>query len=101
MLCVEKLLYTKKIKANPVIAQIAAISCGMMHKEAIVDLDYNEDSKIDVDANFVLNNKDEIIEIQASSEGDSFAKNDFLAMYDLAYMACKEIFALQKQVLSN
>ena len=98
-LCIKKLLKQKIIKKNPLTAQIAAISCGIRNHQAMVDLDYMEDSNIDVDANFIMNNRNEIIEIQASSEESNFNKEEFLTIYDLAYNACQEIFTLQNAVL--
>ena len=99
-LCIKTLLKQKKIKTNPLTAQIAAISCGITNHQAIVDLDYIEDSNIDVDANFIMNNHNKIIEIQASSEKNAFSKSEFLAMYDLADNACQEIFSLQNTAIS-
>jgi ribonuclease PH len=100
-LCIRTLLKQKKLKTNPLTAQIAAISCGISNHQAMVDLDYIEDSNIDVDANFIMNNNNEVIEIQASSEKNSFNKDEFLAMYELADNSCQEIFALQNQAISN
>lgn len=100
-LCIKKLLNTKKISQNPLKSNIAAISCGIWQDNAIVDLDYIEDSNIDVDANFVFNQKEEIIEIQGSAEGNTFSKQHLLEMYELASDACNHIFKLQENFIQS
>lgn len=100
-LCINKLLQQGLIKKNPLTKNVAAISCGIMANQAIIDLDYLEDSNIDVDANFILANNDTIIEIQASAEGNSFNKAEFEEMYKLALIGCKKIFALQNEAINN
>ena len=100
-ICVNKLLKENILKSNPIIANIAAISCGISQGEILVDLDYIEDSNIDIDANFVFNSNDEIVEIQASSERNTFAKDMLNQMYDLSYDACSEIFTLQNDAVEK
>ena len=53
-LAVKKLLKNNSLKENPIKDYISAISCGIVNKEVFVDLDYNEDSKAEVDANFLF-----------------------------------------------
>ena len=62
--CVKILQDKKLINTNPIKNHVAAISCGVVSGETLVDLDYKEDSGADVDANFVINEKNEIIELQ-------------------------------------
>ncbi len=99
-LALKKLAQENILKQDPLVKKIAAISCGMWQDEAIVDLDYLEDSNIDVDANFVLTDANEIVEIQASAEGGVFSKNDFAKMHNLAEQACQQIFKLQDAALA-
>jgi ribonuclease PH len=56
-LAIRNLIDRKMLRTNPLVSQIAAISCGIYNGEAVVDLDYEEDSAAEVDANFVFNNK--------------------------------------------
>ena len=100
-LCINKLMLTKKISNNPIKHQVAAISCGIKDGISLVDLDYIEDSNIDVDSNFIFNSQERIIEIQGSAEHKSFSKEEMLQMYDFSLNSCKEIFKLQKEVINK
>jgi ribonuclease PH len=100
-IAVNKLLQSGVIKKDPITCNIAAISAGLMHDQAIIDLDYLEDSNIDVDANFVISSNQEIIEVQASAEGKNFSKTQFDKLYNLASNACMEIFKLQDVALKK
>ena len=75
---IKYLMSEGKITQNPIQHQVAAISCGIINKEILIDLDYNEDSNATVDGNFVLTDNKEHIEIQSSSEQNPISKNDFL-----------------------
>ncbi len=98
-LAVRKLLDRRLIKHNPLINQIAAVSCGIRNGTAILDLDYEEDSTAQVDANFVFNNKDNMIEIQGTGENSDFSKNQLIEMISLAGKGCAELFKLQNKIL--
>ena len=63
-LAVKKLLKNNSLKENPIKDYISAISCGIVNKEVFVDLDYNEDSKAEVDANFIFSKNSGIAEVQ-------------------------------------
>ena len=94
------LLKTGKIKENPIIEQIAAVSCGILGEEPILDLDYNEDSNISTDANFVMNGSGAIVEVQASAEKNLFTRNEFDRLFDLAYLGIKDLLLAQNSALS-
>ena len=79
--------------------QIAAISCGVCEGQTIVDLDYIEDSKADVDANFIFGSNGNIIEIQATGEKRDFTQQQLIEMLDLAQKAASQLFQIQNQVL--
>ena len=82
-LAIEKLLQNNKINEDPINCNVAAISCGSYEKTSIIDLDYIEDSNAEIDANFVMNEKLEFLEIQSSAEGKLFSKkqlNEFLIL---------------------
>ena len=96
-----KFLMSKgKITQNPIQHQVAAISCGIINKEILIDLDYNEDSNATVDGNFVLTDNKELIEIQSSSEQNPISKNDFLKMYEIVENKIEIIFKKQRDILS-
>ncbi len=95
----QKLLAQKLIKEFPIIDQVAAISCGMLGGESLLDLNYFEDSNAEVDANFILTGTGNIVEVQACAEKKAFSNDAFQRMLTLAEKGIAELVALQKQVL--
>jgi ribonuclease PH len=72
------------ITADPILDQVAAISCGVFSGTPVLDLDYEEDSNAEADANFVLTGKGDIVEIQATGEKRGFSEGEFEALFSLA-----------------
>ena len=95
-LALRKLLNSKEILANPIKDSVAAISCGVVDGQVMIDLDYSEDSKADVDANFVLTEKSGFSEIQATGEESTFSEKTLLNMMGMVNSASKTIFNIQK-----
>lgn len=87
------------IKTIPLIDQLAAVSCGIYKDTAVLDLDYDEDSAAEADANFVLTAKGGIVEIQGTAEADPFTKPQFMELLELAEKGCGELFAHQRTIL--
>jgi ribonuclease PH len=77
---------------------VAAISCGIVKGTALLDLDYDEDSTAETDANFVLTGSGAFIEVQATAEGAPFSDDEFAQMLKLARKGIGELVALQKSV---
>ena len=75
---------------------IAAISCGMVNGQAVLDLDYQEDSAAEVDCNFIITGENALVEVQGSAEGKVFTKAEFDEMHALAEKGCQELVNLQK-----
>lgn len=98
-LAIRNLIDRKILRKNPLTAQIAAISCGIYNGEIIVDLDYDEDSTAEVDANFVFNQKGNLIEIQGTGEDGDFTTNQLMQMLSLAQNAANELFVAQNKIL--
>ena len=94
------LLKNDAIKEDPIIDQIAAVSCGILGTEPILDLDYNEDSNISTDANFVMNSTGGIVEIQASAEKKVFSRNEFNSLFNLAELGIKDLMRAQISALN-
>jgi len=88
------------IKKSPIIDSVAAISCGLVGGAPVLDLDYDEDSTAQADANFVMTGKGGIVEIQGTAEGDPFSEDQFHALLALAKEGCTSITQLQKQKIS-
>lgn len=84
----------------PLTDSIAAISCGIYEGTPVLDLDYNEDSTADTDANFVMTGKGGIVEIQGTAEKDPFTQDQFLTLLDLARKGCDELKLIQDKVLA-
>ena len=96
-LAVKKLIKNKLLFRNPIRYGLSAISCGMLGKDVLLDLDYKEDSNADADANFVFTNNGSIVEIQCTGEQNFIEHEQFIKMYTVAKEAAKEIYKLQMQ----
>ncbi len=90
-----------ELKTNPLIRMIASISVGIYQGEAVLDLDYPEDSAADTDMNIVMADDGGMIEIQGTAEGEPFSEAEFASMLALAKKGIKEINDLQKQCLAS
>ncbi|MEN7537173.1 ribonuclease PH [Aurantiacibacter flavus] len=94
-MAVDKLMEAGEIKDDPISAKIAAVSCGIYQGTPVLDLDYDEDSSADADANFVLIDGGRIAEVQATAEGATYDEEALLRLLRLAQMGCGEIFKAQ------
>jgi len=84
------------IKTNPLRDHVAAVSCGLYGGEAVLDLDYAEDSEADADANFVMTGSGGIVEVQGTAETEPFTQEQFDRLMMLARQGIAELVALQK-----
>jgi ribonuclease PH len=75
---------------------VAAVSCGLYGGEAVLDLDYAEDSEADADANFVMTGSGGIVEVQGTAETEPFSQEQFDRLMVLARKGIGELVALQK-----
>jgi ribonuclease PH len=87
------------LKSDPVTGQVAAVSAGIIKGEARLDLEYEEDSNADADANFVLTANGGVVEIQATAETDPMKPEEFDALFMLARKGIGELAALQTAAL--
>lgn len=83
-IAVEKLMAEGKLLQNPIIEPIAAISAGIVDGEVMLDLNYEEDSSAQVDANVVLTQSGKIIEFQTTAEGEPFTQEELMAIFETA-----------------
>ena len=100
-LAVDKLLDAKAIAEDPIEDKVAAISCGIHDGNAVLDLDYDEDSTAGADGNFVLTGRGQIVEVQASAEGATYDEEGLLRLLRLARIGCAEIFAAQAKAVGR
>lgn len=94
-----RMVKNKILEKMPITGQVAAISCGLVKGEALLDLDYPEDSAAEVDANFVITDSGNLVEIQATAEKGSFGDAAFGQMLQLARTGVEELIRQQKEVL--
>jgi ribonuclease PH len=95
-LATRYLLAEGVITADPILDHVAAVSCGVFENTPVLDLDYDEDSNAEADANFVLTGAGDIVEIQATGEKRGFSRAEFESLFDLARGGIAELVALQK-----
>ena len=88
---IAKLIANGVLKENPIIEPIAAISAGIVNGEVKLDLDYEEDSSAQVDANIVLTKSGKIIEFQTTAEGEPYEQNQLLQIFNIAKKGIDEI----------
>ena len=100
-LLVRKLLKERIIKEDPLKSGLAAVSCGIVKEEALLDLCYMEDSNAIADMNFVGNEKGEIAEIQISGEKRTVRDEEFFALLKLAKKGIAELIEIQRSVLED
>ncbi len=98
-LAVESLKKSGVLKVSPIVGQVAAVSCGMYKGNAMLDLDYSEDSTAGMDANFVLTADGRIIEIQCTAEEAPVGEKEFHALMKLARKGIKKLCAMQSRAL--
>lgn len=94
-LAVEKLLKMNKIKSNPIREAVAAVSVGIVEGTLLVDLDYNEDQKADVDMNVVQTSSGLLLEVQGTAEKQAFSRQQLNELLDKAQAALVDIFEEQ------
>ena len=93
-LAIEKLIDERKLKEMPIKAKVAAISVGKVRNELLLDLEYEEDSRADVDMNIVMNDKGEFIELQGTGEEATFTQTELLKFIELSKNAFDKLFKL-------
>ena len=98
-LAVKKFMQKGLIKKNPIKDFVAAISCGIVNDKVLIDLDYDEDSVAQVDANFVLSKKSGYSEIQISGEENTFDLNSVTEMITKTERSMKNIFKIQQDAI--
>jgi ribonuclease PH len=88
------------ISRNPLKDHVAAISCGIYQGQPVLDLDYDEDSAAETDANFVMTGSGGIVEIQGTAEGEPFSEAQLAELIGLAKKGIGKLIDLQKMAVS-
>jgi len=94
------LLAKKKIKKNPILGQVAAISVGIYNGTPVLDLDYAEDSSAETDMNVVMNDAGAYIELQGTAEGHAFRGDELQSMLELASHGIQQLIQKQQEALA-
>ena len=94
-LAVNKLMKTGAVTSDPLTDPVAAVSCGLYAGQAVLDLDYPEDSEAGVDGNFIMTKSGKLIEVQMSAEGATFNRDQMNQLMDLAEKGVAELAAVQ------
>ena len=88
-----------ELETSPMKYLVAAVSCGIINGEVLLDLDYSEDSQAEVDANFVMVENGDLIEIQATGEKGLLKDRQLLQMLTYSRNGLNQIFEMQKNIL--
>ncbi len=100
-LALKKMLDQKDIDRMPLTHLVAATSVGMVRGEALLDLDYSEDSQAEIDMNVVETDQGQLVEVQASAEKTPFSRNELEKLIRLADKGIKDLLDIQKDVLKK
>ncbi|MHA6346045.1 ribonuclease PH [Roseivivax sp. CAU 1761] len=99
-LAVDRLLKAGEISRDPLVSPVAAVSCGLYAGQAVLDLDYAEDSEAGADGNFVMRGDGRMIEVQMSAEGATFSGEEMARLTELAQQGVAELVAAQQAALA-
>lgn len=100
-LALQKLIETGDLTKMPLITSVAAISAGIVDGEALLDLEYTEDSQADVDANVVMTGDDGLVEVQATAERTPLSKASLDELLALSAKGIAELRAAQAQAVGS
>ena len=89
------------LESSPLLQQVSAVSVGLVDGEALLDLDYSEDSRAEVDLNVVMDEQGRLLEIQGTAEGAPFPRSRLDALLDLAEPGLRALQEAQRQALAQ
>lgn len=98
---ISSLLAQGKIVESPLKEAVAAVSVGIVDGQALLDLDYQEDSSAEVDMNFVMTSSGRFVEVQGTAEAEPFTLEQMDAMRNLAMAGINQLFTHQQEALSR
>lgn len=97
--CLKNLKKERLIKEFPIKEYVAAVSVGIIDKDMLLDLSYQEDSKADVDMNVVMTSSGKFVEVQGTAEGAVFSESELSKLIKLAKEGIEKLIVMQKEVL--
>lgn len=99
-LALRRLRAEGRLATDPLVCSIAAVSCGVVDGRALLDLDYSEDSRAEVDMNVVMSDASDVVEIQATAERTPFSRARLDELLELAARGCQQLRAAQEAALA-
>ena len=93
--CIGWMKHRGMVQDHVLIDNVAAISCGIFDGTPVLDLDYDEDSNAETDANFVMTGKGGLVEIQGTAEGKPFSEEEFAKLMSLAKAGIADLVKMQ------
>jgi ribonuclease PH len=100
-LAINDLLASGKLTTSPLITPVAAVSCGLVRGEALLDLAYVEDSVADADVNVIQTLGGDLVEVQGTAEGAAFPRQQLDRLLDMASVGNGHLFAAQRAALAD
>ncbi len=100
-LAVKKWMAQGVLPCNPLKTSVAAVSCGIVQDEPLLDLCYGEDSRAQVDCNFVMTGLGQWVEIQGTGEGRAFSREEMNALMDLSEKGIRQLMAAQAEAIDG
>lgn len=97
----KKLVDVSEIRELPLINYISAVSVGLQNGKPLLDLNYDEDSQIHTDMNFVMTQDGRFIEIQGTAEHQPFSREELNSLLDMATIGCRDLFLSQEELLKS
>lgn len=98
---INDLLMKGELKENPIIENVCAISAGIVNGEAVIDLDYEEDSTAEVDMNMIMTASMKLVEVQGTGEGKTFSRTELDSILTLGEKAVPQMIKMQNQALAE
>jgi ribonuclease PH len=99
-IAIRRLIAGRKIKENPILHAVAAVSVGIVDKKPLIDLCYTEDVAAAVDMNLVMNSAGEFIELQGTGEQATFSEEQLTKLLALGKTGIRELLAAQEKALA-
>lgn len=99
-LAIQKLMKANKLKTNPMVGRVAAVSMGIVKGRAVLDLNYIEDKDAAVDMNLVMNGSGEFVELQSAGEETTFTEEQLAALISLGKTGVRQLLDLQEAAMA-
>ena len=99
VLALHEALKSLKLKKSPLLRLMSAVSVGMVDGEPLLDLDYPEDSRADVDMNVIMDEDGNFVEVQGTGEESTFSRDELDRLLDLATAGNATLIEMQKEIL--